>query len=581
MKLSIVTGTYNRLPLLQAMLESCRKSVGNLEYEIILVDGGSTDGTLTWVRGEKNVRLIEQGELLGAVKAFHAGIKIAKGEYVALLNDDIEVEGNSLRTAVDHLENNPQVGQIAFYHRYMRRAGGTAPPQIQGAFDYIYGQCTVLRKWLGDQAGWWGDYHTYAGDTQLSLMLWVMGHEVVALEGCVVTDREHNDQLRTINNERGRPDGRVDHSDSIVFMDRWRAIMPKIAPKRDKWQPVTGPWLSQKAQRGILRTLRYKITPPGWIQRTGMIRAFARLGVARQINQTSLIEHIGLRAFQDSVVRECERFCPDLVIFQAHGDDNVQLDTIRYLRERCDQTIFANFLGDLHYPLGKFDFEVSKAVHCQLMISPTHFEEYRKNGANNVAWWPIGYEPEYAAVTRPENPTGPDVIFMGNSYRGSARFPESTRRHQTAEEFAKSGLNFALFGLNWQGVRAQVTQNMDKHSECARLYAEAKMTFSISQSSTHWGYSSDRLYCAAATGVPVLVQRFAGMEEHGFIPGENCLTFTEPQEAVQVAREWLKKPRELWELGMRGREMVLERHNYDRRAEQLLAILDIGNICGC
>src|SRR3990172_8201697 len=89
--ISIVTGTYNRLKHLQSMVESVRLSVGvGIPYEIVVVDGGSKDGTLNWCRLQKDIVLIEHGELLGAVKAFNDGARAAKGTYVILANDDID-----------------------------------------------------------------------------------------------------------------------------------------------------------------------------------------------------------------------------------------------------------------------------------------------------------------------------------------------------------------------------------------------------------------------------------------------------------------------------------------------------------
>ena len=46
----VVTGTYNRLTMLQRMIASARKSAGTLPTELIVVDGGSTDGTLEWCK---------------------------------------------------------------------------------------------------------------------------------------------------------------------------------------------------------------------------------------------------------------------------------------------------------------------------------------------------------------------------------------------------------------------------------------------------------------------------------------------------------------------------------------------------
>jgi GT2 family glycosyltransferase len=111
---SAVTGTYNRLSHLKRLVASVRSSISPYPYEIVLVDGGSTDGTIEWCKSQPDVTLIEQGELLGAIKAFNAGCKAATGRYVAILNDDIEIKGKTLSTAYEYLEKYPQVGQVAF-----------------------------------------------------------------------------------------------------------------------------------------------------------------------------------------------------------------------------------------------------------------------------------------------------------------------------------------------------------------------------------------------------------------------------------------------------------------------------------
>jgi hypothetical protein len=70
----IVFGTYNRLPLLQVCISSLRPSVGSLSYEIVVVDGGSSDGTQHWARCQPDVVLIEQTlPLTGAVIAYNLG----------------------------------------------------------------------------------------------------------------------------------------------------------------------------------------------------------------------------------------------------------------------------------------------------------------------------------------------------------------------------------------------------------------------------------------------------------------------------------------------------------------------------
>ncbi len=113
--LSIVTGTFNRLQLLAEMIESVRATVpSSISYEFVIVDGGSTDGTLEWCKRQRDVVLIEQGALLGAIKAFNAGAYAARGQYVILANDDVLFHIGSIVRAIVYLEEHPTCGAVAF-----------------------------------------------------------------------------------------------------------------------------------------------------------------------------------------------------------------------------------------------------------------------------------------------------------------------------------------------------------------------------------------------------------------------------------------------------------------------------------
>ncbi|KKL48222.1 hypothetical protein LCGC14_2327690, partial [marine sediment metagenome] len=115
--ISIVFGTYNRFKMLKACVESVRKSVGELDYEIIIVDGGSDDGTREWLIEHKDIIPVLDNRLEGAIRAFNKGFNIAQGKYVVNLNDDLLVEDDAIEVAYKYMEEHPGCGQGAFYFR--------------------------------------------------------------------------------------------------------------------------------------------------------------------------------------------------------------------------------------------------------------------------------------------------------------------------------------------------------------------------------------------------------------------------------------------------------------------------------
>lgn len=89
MKLSIITLLHNKLEYTKKYIESLYKYTK--DFELILVENGSTDGTLEYIKSLKyeNIKTIINKENLGFSKGNNQGIDIAEGEYIGFLNNDI------------------------------------------------------------------------------------------------------------------------------------------------------------------------------------------------------------------------------------------------------------------------------------------------------------------------------------------------------------------------------------------------------------------------------------------------------------------------------------------------------------
>ena len=109
MLISVVIPTYNRLPILRKCLDALENQILNFEihsFEIVIVDDGSTDGTVDWLR--KNIetyphlRLFEQshgGPALGR----NLGVEKSKGELIVFIDSDLVVDKFFLRNHIDSL----------------------------------------------------------------------------------------------------------------------------------------------------------------------------------------------------------------------------------------------------------------------------------------------------------------------------------------------------------------------------------------------------------------------------------------------------------------------------------------------
>lgn len=113
MKLSIIIVSYKTKELLKNCLKSVFDSKIDFPFEVIVIDNNSEDGSIEMVKEEfKKVKLVVNKENVGYGKANNQGMKIAKGEYVLLLNSDTEIIDNAISKMVEWLEGYEGVGVV-------------------------------------------------------------------------------------------------------------------------------------------------------------------------------------------------------------------------------------------------------------------------------------------------------------------------------------------------------------------------------------------------------------------------------------------------------------------------------------
>lgn len=101
--ISVITVNFNGRHHLKRCLPSLLATTDR-EFEVIVVDNGSTDGSIEWLNDfYPQVRVLPLGSNRGFGEANRFGVEAARGSYIALVNNDTEVEPDWLTSLLQAL----------------------------------------------------------------------------------------------------------------------------------------------------------------------------------------------------------------------------------------------------------------------------------------------------------------------------------------------------------------------------------------------------------------------------------------------------------------------------------------------
>jgi glycosyltransferase involved in cell wall biosynthesis len=153
---SAVLIVRNGARFLERALESVRAQ-SYRRFEIIVVDGGSTDGSVALARARDDVRLVFQ-QRTGIAEAYNTGIDAARGEFIAFLSYDDLWHPEKLALQVAFLRTHPEVRYTVSMLRYFLEPGcelprGIRPELLEGEHVGRVMETLVARRALFEEVG--------------------------------------------------------------------------------------------------------------------------------------------------------------------------------------------------------------------------------------------------------------------------------------------------------------------------------------------------------------------------------------------------------------------------------------------
>jgi len=209
--ISIVLGSKNRKNLLKATINSIRENGFTGKMEIIVVDGGSTDGTCNWLAQQKDIFTIIQPNYRitdkdGISVLAHSwgnfmniAFKHAKAPWVVMLSDDLILAKGALNNGFNELNarinNGEKIGGGAFFFReYPRhnfyRIGLLQNNYITINHGFYYKKALQDVNFIDEH-----NYNFYCADGDLSIRLNERGWKTIALNNAFADHLVHIPKL--------------------------------------------------------------------------------------------------------------------------------------------------------------------------------------------------------------------------------------------------------------------------------------------------------------------------------------------------------------------------------------------------
>jgi glycosyltransferase involved in cell wall biosynthesis len=209
--LSVVTPVYNSARYVTATLDSVARLT--VSHEHIVVDGGSSDGTVALLEGRDDPSLVWLSEPdRGQTHAVNKGFERATGELVGWLNGDDEYVSDAIDRAVAHLLAHPELDAV-FGAMTITDEEGTARREYRPAAyswrrylylgDYVPTPTIIFRRRLLDRVGLLDEHYLDAADYDFYLRL-LKGARIEAMAEPLVRFRYHPDSKTARDAFRGQ-----------------------------------------------------------------------------------------------------------------------------------------------------------------------------------------------------------------------------------------------------------------------------------------------------------------------------------------------------------------------------------------
>lgn len=215
--ISFITICYNGFKDTCELIESLQDKIHSVSYEIIVVDNASREDEAAKIQKlYPSVVAIRSNENGGFSGGNNIGIRVAKGQYIFLINNDTYIESDNIACLIERLESHPKIGGVspkirfAFPPQHIQFAGFTPLTRLtlrnnmlgfdspdDGSFNtphstpYLHGAAMMIKREVIDKVGLMPElFFLYYEELDWSTSMTRAGYELWYEPGCTVFHKE-------------------------------------------------------------------------------------------------------------------------------------------------------------------------------------------------------------------------------------------------------------------------------------------------------------------------------------------------------------------------------------------------------
>lgn len=268
-KISIVTASFNSAHTIRDTIESVRRQ-DYPDWEHVVMDGGSTDGTLDILREYPHLIWVSERDQ-GHYHAMNKGIQRARGEIVNMLNADDCYRPGALRAVAEAFQAHPEWVALFGDIVYVNGQGTEIYRREEAIYDYRVlvhsGVCYVIhqtlfyKKSLHERLGWY-DYQRYKNTCDYDFILklgragWTVGHIPALLVDYRYHEFGQSADLRVTRNMQA--EALMIRKEHGYSDSRWGRFVSNCYRLKRQWQKlryrgrcdlISGRWILRKHMR--------------------------------------------------------------------------------------------------------------------------------------------------------------------------------------------------------------------------------------------------------------------------------------------------------------------------------------------